>query len=238
MKRATIVALAGLVAAGIPLSAQVVVAPSPGAVVPVLALAFVGFATPGAAVSAQPAESTIVQGRWVLAFALPSGGGSSLSVGRVVAPRVNLGLEVSLSRSSNSEADSNTVGVNAFVSSIDGWSMRLGPSLRWYQSIQPTVAPFLMVAGGVSAAHATQTSSTLTPTGTSSFTTVSDDHGLFGRLAYGVEWVPLRPVSIAGWVGAEWTHTTTDGTASNGTRHASSSGLRTLVSALTLQVYF
>jgi hypothetical protein len=232
------VALAGLLTTGAPLGAQAVGPVSvPGAVAPLLALAFVGLAAPGATLSPQPAESTIVNGRWVLGFALPSGGGSSINIGRMVAPQTALGLEISLSQGSTSSKDADTTG-RSQSSQTDSWSIRVGPTLRWYQHIGTSVAPFLLLAAGVSAGHSTQVQSSVLPPTTSVFTNTSDDRGAYFRAGYGVEWVPVTSVSFGGWVGAEWTYGRSDGVSNSFTRHSSSNGFHTLVSALTLQVYF
>jgi hypothetical protein len=162
---------------------------------------------------------TIVKGRRSVSFSLPDGGGGRLGVWKMISARSNLGMNLRIDH----EMDKRTVGPDS-MRREDGfwyWDIGLGPSLKRYLLLRPTVSPFLL---GEFEASYRWTSGTYERGG-----------DLTGGL--GADWTPLEWISIGGATGFTW-HESMRRYSGSGAPKESNSRFNTMTSRLTLHLYF
>lgn len=180
-------------------------------------------------------RTSLREGAWSLSFAVPgytSGGGSGeLGAWKMVGPRTNLGVTLA---ASTQRSESSGAGLETTDRRTD---LNLNLDVKRYVMQPAEVTPFLLVGAGIG--HSSQDRE-ITPGG--------PDHsasGLNGRVRAGVglEWFPVRRVSISGHTGltVNGGGFDSEGEAPDGTPvpgEADSLFVGTFTSALSLQIWF
>lgn len=180
---------------------------------------------PAAALAQSQHTDRLVPGAWSLAFALPSGGGGAIGAWKMISPRANLGVTVSLNYQLSQNRYSDSLAPNPSVTSA-AWTVGLTPSLKLYRRLRPNVAPYLLAAFNVGYHWYGNTERTR-------------DYSLSlgPSFGFGLEWFPLADVSIDGsaslGVSAQFSRESED----YGTIRTRSIGTATATSALALHVY-
>ena len=205
-------------------------------------LALVGalaMAAPAAAQAPGDSIDALTPGRRALSFNLPNGGGVGLGIWRVVAPDRARGFFVNFSGSYGHSSYTDQVG-NDNTGNSFRVSVSAGPQFRRYIGRTAPVAPF--VQSGLSLGAGYDRMSGRTAGGAE-----QENHGWSGTaaasLAGGVEWFPLRRVSLAGQTGVNLTggYGRSGGSVGGvGQGHSASwsVGVSTFVSSLALAIYF
>ncbi len=208
----------------------------PPATAIIAALALAGTA------SAQTPDSSIealTPGRRALSFNLPDGGGFGLGYWRVVAPDRARGFFVNANahyvRNHHQQSGAPSASDDDF-----GTSISFGPQARRYFTHTSPVAPFIQ--SGVSLGASYNRASSQGVNGEESGHVWTASAGV--SAGPGVEWFPLRRVSLAGQTGINASvlynrATTNAGPGYPGSTSSSwSLSASTFVSSLMLQVYF
>jgi hypothetical protein len=194
----------------------------------VLPLAFAALTAPAAAQDDwRPAD-----GDRSIAFSLPSGGSTTLSYWwhRLDTAR---GIELDLSGSGDIQSSDDGLDRRSYTVAL-----AMGPAFKWYRAPTGPVSPYLY--GGLGVRGRWGRTEYTEPT---AFERTSWGLGGYGRLGLGVDWFPLRRVSIGGYAGMRASYdfinssernvdVSTDGPS----RHAFAADLFT--SGLTLHIYF
>lgn len=180
-------------------------------------------------------RTSLREGAWSLSFAVPgynTGGGSGeLGAWKMVGPRTNLGvtLTASTQRSESSGGE--------FEATDRRTDLNLNLNVKRYVMQPAEVTPFLLVGAGIG--HSSQDRE-VTPAGPD-----QSASGLTGgvRAGVGLEWFPVRRVSISGHTGLTVTGSglESEGEASDGTPVAGEADtffFGTFTSALSLQIWF
>jgi hypothetical protein len=181
--------------------------------------AFLILITASPALAQESDSPTIQKGRHSLAFALPDGGGTSIGFWKMVSARSNLGLTLGI----NHEFRKSTVGPDTMRINFGSgfWAFSFGPSLKRYMAVHRSVSPFLLgsLAGDYRWSKGVYTRAATLEVG------------------LGADWTPLESISIGGSTGFGWTEAMTN-RSDYGAPKQSASSFNTLVSALTLHLYF
>lgn len=165
---------------------------------------------------AQDAGATALErGRRSISFTLPGGGGTSFGLWTMLSDRTNLGLNARLEIDRRDAPD------------VDAWAVELAPAIRRYVRALGPVMPFLYADVSIGFGGQAQ------PAGDESVLAL----GTFGGI--GVEWFPVRSVSIGGYtgIGLDYTSTELDPVV-GGSQSSSRLTLRTATSQLGIQIYF
>ncbi|HEY8470544.1 MAG TPA: hypothetical protein VIL18_12915 [Longimicrobiales bacterium] len=180
----------------------------------VSAMVLAAVAAPAAAQQAG-SENALQKGRRSISFGLPGGGGTSFGIWTMLSQRTNLGLNVELDM-----RDSDTPDVGS-------WELELAPAIKRYTRGLGPVTPFLYGEVSLGFAESSQGANDL-----SSWST-----GAFGGL--GVEWFPVRSVSIGGYTGIGLSYMSSE-VETPGLPSDSRTDFRlsTGTSALSLHIYF
>ncbi len=155
------------------------------------AIALVAGAT-GAAAHPSPQGPLAERGTWALGFDLRSGEGGSFSLWRVRSPYTALGLEASLSLS-RTEEDYDDPGLS--TGNYQSLRLQLRPTFKRYRSVRNGIAPYVyyQALGGFRGwkredpAPFREYSSSMIEVGVG--------------LGLGVDWFPLKRISVGGRTG-------------------------------------
>lgn len=176
-------------------------------------------AAPVAAQQADEPVNSLERGRRSLSFSLPDGGGASFGYWVMRSEQTNLGIDVGF-RINRSIIEGNDDPMN--------YSISVGPALRRYVVLDGHVAPFLQ--GGIDLSYGSRS------VGGGDERSI----GLRPTVGLGVEWFPVRSISIGGYagIGIGYARTRVDldtGTDPDPTQTLS---IGTFTSALALRIYF
>ena len=189
-----------------------------------------------AAAQETPQSLPMPEGAWSLSFSLPSGGGASLGVWKLVGARTNLGLDIgvrSVSTSDNLRFDDGRPQEE--ISSSD-LGFAIEPSIRQYIAVYRTIAPYIhgnLVFGysKVDAETASQQATT---------TRKQYEYGIGAGI--GVEWAPLERFSIGGHTGVRFSYidrsSVNRSPAGTSVQDGSVTVFDTFVSSLVVNLYF
>ncbi len=175
-------------------------------------------------------------GAWSLSFSLPSGGGASLGVWKLIGSRTNLGLDIGLRTVSTSDRQRLDDGtpMQEFNSSSVG--IAIEPSIRQYIATYRTLAPY--IHGNLLFSYSSLDAETVSQQATTERTTY--EYGI--GVGIGVEWAPLERFSIGGHTGVRFSYQDRNSVDASpvGTRLQSGSATTfdTFVSSLVVQLYF
>jgi len=176
------------------------------------------------------------EGAWSLSFSLPSGGGASLGVWKLVGARTNLGLDIgvrSVSTSDNLRFDDGRPS-QEFNSSDLG--LAIEPSIRQYIATFRTLAPY--IHGNLLFSYSSLDAETVSQQAT----TVRKTYQYGIGLGIGVEWAPLERFSIGGHTGVRFSYldrsNVDSSPAGTSVQDGHSTTFDTFVSSLVLQLYF
>jgi hypothetical protein len=174
--------------------------------------------------SADEAESrAIAKGRWSLAFSLPDGGGSQLGVWRRVSGRSNLGLNLGIDHSRETDTigpDSSRQGeVNQF------WTFSIEPSLERYLVLQRDVSPYVFAA--LQGSYGWTESS------------FQKSYSRSATLSFGLgaDWTPLESISIGAATGIRWRESMRSESAPDAPKQGQSQ-FGSVATSLQLHLYF
>jgi hypothetical protein len=183
------------------------------AVVTAMALAAVA-ASPAAAQQAG-SQNALQKGRRSISFSLPDGGGTSFGIWTMLSERTNLGLNVGIEMQDSDAPD------------VEGWELQLAPAIKRYTRSLGPVTPFLYGEVNLGFGESSQGANDVSNWGT----------GAFGGL--GVEWFPVRSVSIGGYTGIGLRYTSSEvDTPGLPSDTRTDFRLSTATSGLSLQIYF
>ena len=175
-------------------------------------------------------------GAWSLSFSLPSGGGASLGVWKLVGPRTNIGLDLGIRTASSSDNVRFDDGrpEQEFNSTDVGFAIE--PSVRQYFTAYRTLAPY--IHGNLLLAYSSVDAETVELQQTTERKTYQYGIGL----GIGVEWAPLERFSIGGHTGIRVSYldrsSVNSSPAGTSRSNGSATAFDTFVSALVLQLYF
>jgi hypothetical protein len=204
-----------------------------------LSLAAPAHAQDVVAAAPAPADSisgnSLQKGTWSLSFMLPGGGGSgAVGAWKMISPRTNLGVFAGLTVN-RSESDVGTpLGEREVTDSRT--LLDVGVQAKRYVIDRDEVAPFLFGSASIGTARETREDETT--------------YDVRNRVAQGtltagagVEWFPVRRVSVAGYTGLSVHAGLSDseqGLSDGGdvTYDTTFLGAGTFTSGLTLQIYF
>lgn len=175
-------------------------------------------------------------GAWSLSFSLPSGGGASLGIWKLVGPRTNIGLDLGIrttSTSDNVRFDDGRPG-QEFKSSDVGFAIE--PSIRQYITAYRTLAPY--IHGNLLFSYSSVDAETVEL----QQTTERKTYGYGIGVGIGVEWAPLERFSIGGHTGVRFSYLDRSSVNSSPAGVSRSDGSATIfdtfVSALVVALYF
>ena len=175
-------------------------------------------------------------GAWSLSFSLPSGGGASLGIWKLVGPHTNIGLDLGIRTSSTSDNVRFDDGrpEQEFNSTDVGFAIE--PSIRQYITAYRTLAPY--VHGNLVFAYTSVDAETVELQQTTERKTYQYGIGL----GIGVEWAPLERFSVGGHTGVRFSYldrsSVNSSPAGTSRSDGSATTFDTFVSALVLQLYF
>lgn len=176
------------------------------------------------------------EGAWSLAFSLPSGGGASLGVWKLVGPRTNLGLDVglrSVSTSDNLRFDDGRPSQEVKSSDL---GIAIEPSIRQYITSYETLAPY--IHGNLLFAYSEIDAETVSQQAT----TVRKTYEYGIGVGIGVEWAPLERFSVGGHTGIRFIYldrsSVDSSPAGTAVQDGSATIFDTFVSSLVIQLYF
>jgi len=206
-------------------------------------VAFAGVLALAGSAAAQTPDSieALTPGRRALSFNLPNGGGAGLGIWRMVAPDRARGFFVNFSAGYNHSASTPPGGTEQSGNSLH-LAASVGPQVRRYLARRAPVAPYVQSGLSLGIGYQRQTLEPSQAGGAS-----DESHSWSGNagasVAAGVEWFPLRRVSLAGQTGVDVSggysrYSGTTGGVSEGHGSSWSIGLGTFVSSLMLQIYF
>jgi hypothetical protein len=182
-------------------------------------------------------ETPFPAGAWSLSFSLPSGGGASLGVFKLVGPRTNLGLDVVVGAFSSSDDISFSDGRPAEQRSQTDFDLAFVPSVRQYVGVHRTIAPY--IHGNLLFGYNYENFETVIGTASTTRNTV---YQYAIGAGVGVEWTPLERISVGGHTGVRFSYFDRGSETGSpaGTSQVSGSATRfeTFVSSLVLQLYF
>lgn len=138
-------------------------------------------------------RSSLRKGTWSLSFALPGDGGSgSVGAWKMVSPRTNLGVFVGLTAARVESDVESPLGEQEVTDSHT--MLEVGVQAKRYVTHADEVAPFLFGAASMGTVREDRDDET---------TFDRQNHVTQGNLAAGagVEWFPVRRVSVAGYTG-------------------------------------
>lgn len=199
-------------------------------------LAFLAVVTTPASGQESPHPLPLPAGAWSLSFSLPSGGGASLGVWKLVGPRTNLGLDIgvrSVSSSDNLRFDDGRPSEELNSSDL---GLAIEPSIRQYITAYRTLAPYihgrlLFAYSSIDAETVSQQSTTVRKT---------YEYGI--GVGIGVEWAPLERFSIGGHTGVRFSYldrsSVNSSPAGTSVQDGSATIFDTFVSSLVVQLYF
>lgn len=170
------------------------------------------------------ASAPMTTGKWSLALALPSGGGGSMGLWRMVGDRTNLGVE--LTPGWNHYRRSYTEGSLA----QEVWNVRLSPIVQRYLSVNRRVAPFMR--GGIELGLGYTGTAGVAGGGHS-----ANRYHLGASIALGVECFALADISVNGYTGShigfDW-----DAESGSSSNRGHTLDLGTFMSSIILRIYF
>lgn len=173
----------------------------------------------GASVAQAQGPEALREGRTSIAFAIPQSGSTTFGIWKQLSPTRALGLEASAlyARRDRKQPDSEST---EFVVSVT-------PAMKWYRSLSSTVAPYIRASAGVgySSTKHEQSGNTVDE---------SDGFSVSAGGGIGVDWFPLRSISIGGFTGLNAGYGRTE----SNNLDENSFFLRTGTSALTMHIYF
>lgn len=165
----------------------------------------------------------IEKGRWSIAFTLPEGGGSAIGVWKMISSRTNLGVNLGIGH----QFDLRTSGPDSARRESGGtfWRFSIEPTIKRYLILRESVSPFVL--GALKGSY-----------GWIDY----GNHEEFSRSAtlsagLGVDWSPLRAMSIGASTGIEWTESMTSVNDYEAPKFRVSE-FNTATTALILQLYF
>jgi len=167
-------------------------------------------------VQAQGPEA-LAEGRTSIAFAIPQSGSTSFGIWKQLSPTRALGLQGSVLYGRHESEFANHESTQFQIS--------VAPAMKWYRSLTPTVAPFLRGSVGVGYNRSEQLSGDIR--------IETDGFNVNASAGIGVDWFPLRSISIGGFTGLSGAL----GRVDSGTERNSLT-LGTTTSALTMHIYF
>lgn len=179
----------------------------------VSAMVLAGVAAAPAAAQQAGSANALQKGRRSISFGLP--GSPRFGIWTMLSERTNLGLNAELEMQNSDAPD------------VEGWGLELAPAIKRYTRGLGPVMPFLYGEVNLGFGKSSQGGNDVTNWGT----------GAFGGL--GVEWFPVRSISIGGYTGLGLRYTSseieTPGVPSD---NRTDFRLSTGTSGLSLQIYF
>ena len=175
-------------------------------------------------------------GAWSLSFSLPSGGGASLGVWKLVGDRTNLGLDVGVRSVSTSDALNFDDGRPSEKLTSSDLGLAIEPSIRQYIATYRTLAPY--IHGSLLFAYSSLDAETVSQQATTVRKTY--EYGIGAGI--GVEWAPLERFSVGGHTGVRFSYqdrsSVNSSPSGTSVQDGSATAFDTFVSSLVVQLYF